>query len=123
MDAVDLGVPYGTRVFAMFVGVISPRGTAFDGYGASNSGDPKLAGLRFHLVSEDETLFYTHLSRLSVTPGQKVEVGQLLGYSGKANGAEHLHIAALNGNIERMVRESNFYDEARGKKSSQGGKR
>jgi hypothetical protein len=121
-DAVDLGVKYGTRVFAMVDGTISPQGTPFSGYGASSSRDPKLAGLRCHLVSEDNAYFYTHLSRLSVTPGQKVKTGQVIGYSGRA-GPDHLHLACLHGSIEEIVRQAAFYDENRNRVSPTGGRR
>lgn len=102
--AVDMGIPYGTPVFAMFDGVISPSNTNYSGYGPVSSNDPRMAGLRLHLVTEGGNAFYyAHLSRLVVQRNAKVKAGQLIGYSGKANGAEHLHLAGESGDIEKLV--------------------
>ncbi len=95
-NAIDLGVPNGTPVYAVADGTIGSQ------IGSLGSGNPKLAGLRLHLVTHGNEFYYAHLKHLSVKAGQSVRKGQLLGYSGEANGAQHLHIASKNGNPEQM---------------------
>lgn len=90
-NAVDIAVPYGTPVYAVADGVIG------DQIGPLRSFDPRLQGERLHLITEDNEYYYAHLSRILVSPGQRVRGGDLLGYSGAANGSEHLHLAAREG--------------------------
>jgi murein DD-endopeptidase MepM/ murein hydrolase activator NlpD len=98
-NAVDLATPQGTPVVALTSGTIGPQ------IGPLNaSGDPRLEGLRLHLVTPGNEYYYAHLSRLLVHAGQKVEAGQILGYSGAANGVQHLHFAEKNGNPLQTVR-------------------
>lgn len=86
--AVDLCVAYGTPVLAVANGYIC----TFCGYGPGGVG--RFAGQRFtlNLVGGDQ-VYYAHLSRLSVYRGMRVNRGTLLGYSGAANGVNHLHIS------------------------------
>lgn len=44
----------------------------------------------------------THLSKLAVEAGQHVKRGQLLGYSGSANGAPHLHLGVEHGDPQKL---------------------
>jgi murein DD-endopeptidase MepM/ murein hydrolase activator NlpD len=90
-NAVDLAVPAGTPVYAVADGTIGSQ------IGALDSNDPHLEGLRLHLVTDGNEFYYAHLSQIVVQPGQEVQKGQLLGYSGEANGVAHLHFAALAG--------------------------
>jgi murein DD-endopeptidase MepM/ murein hydrolase activator NlpD len=39
------------------------------------------------------SVYLQHLSKIIVRPGQKVKAGQVIGYSGSANGVAHLHMA------------------------------
>lgn len=89
-NAVDIAVPKGTPVYAIANGTIGSQ------IGAQGGG--RFAGLRLHLVTGDNEFFYGHLSKLVVKAGEQVHVGQLLGYSGEANGVAHLHLAAKVGN-------------------------
>jgi murein DD-endopeptidase MepM/ murein hydrolase activator NlpD len=87
-NAVDLSTPVGTPVLAVRAGVIGSQ------IGPLSSSDPALAGLRVNLsMSEGGGAYYAHLSRLVVRAGQRVVAGQVLGYSGSANGVAHLHFA------------------------------
>jgi murein DD-endopeptidase MepM/ murein hydrolase activator NlpD len=88
--AVDIKVPTGTPVVAPADGVIGSQ------IGALNSADPKLQGLRVHLDSPTDNFYFAHLSRLAVKPGEHVRAGQVIGYSGAANGVQHLHFASQN---------------------------
>lgn len=92
-NAVDLAVPKGTPVYATEGGTIGSQ----IGPLAGASSDPKLLGLRLHLDTKGNEWYYAHLSRILVKPGQRVQEGQLLGYSGEANGVQHLHIASKKG--------------------------
>jgi hypothetical protein len=93
-NAYDFALPQGTPIYALEGGRIGPASE----YGplAGAGGDPKLLGLRVHLIGRDE-FYYAHLSKLVVKPGQAVKKGQLIGYSGSANGVEHLHLGVKNG--------------------------
>lgn len=93
-EAIDIGVPIGTPVYAVASGTI---GSQF-GY-LTDSASSRFAGLRLHLDTADDEFYYAHLSRFApgIRPGAQVEKGQLLGYSGSASGVEHLHFAERAG--------------------------
>lgn len=87
--AVDLRMPVGTPLYAAFDGTI---GQQFGSLGKSG----RFAGTRLHLVGKGDELYYAHLQSAVVKPGEHVHKGQLLGYSGEANGVPHLHLGARN---------------------------
>lgn len=87
-NAVDLAVPVGTPIYAVEAGIIGDR------IGALDSSESALAGLRVNLEGSRSNHYYAHLYSLAVHAGERVEAGQLLGYSGTANGVAHLHYAA-----------------------------
>lgn len=89
-NAIDIAVPVGTPVYASFDGVIGSR------IGSLGKGG-RFAGLRLTLQGAGDAFYYAHLSRLTVSAGQRVKRGQLLGYSGSANGVAHLHLGAQSG--------------------------
>jgi murein DD-endopeptidase MepM/ murein hydrolase activator NlpD len=97
-NALDISVPSGTEIYAADDGRISPGASIF---GDSGKGGAQ-QGMRFTLEVDDNRLFYHHLSRIApgIRPGKRVRRAQLLGWSGKANGVEHLHIAVENGRPE-----------------------
>lgn len=99
-NALDIGVPNGTNVFAVDDGTISSS----LGFGDSGSGG-RFAGKRLHLQTTDNVWYYAHLSSFAdgIAPGAEVKKGQLLGRSGSANGVPHLHIASKNGNPKRLL--------------------
>lgn len=87
-NALDIAAPMGTPVLAIHAGTIGSR------IGPLSSSEPALAGLRVNLEgSNGVDAYYAHLSRLVVRAGQRVVAGQVLGYSGAANGVNHLHFA------------------------------
>jgi murein DD-endopeptidase MepM/ murein hydrolase activator NlpD len=86
-NAVDISAPIGTPVYAVAAGTIGSQ------IGPLDSGDPHLQGQRLHLVTATDEYYYAHLSLIVVRPGQIVQTGQLLGYSGAANSVAHLHLA------------------------------
>lgn len=95
-NAIDLNIPVGTPIYAVADGVVGPR------IGAIDSSDPRLQGLRLTLETQGNAFFYAHLSKLVVGAGERVKKGQLLGYSGSANGVPHLHLGVQNGDPQRL---------------------
>lgn len=93
-NAVDLRMPVGTPLYAAFDGTIGNQ------FGSLGSGG-RFAGLRLHLVGKGDELYYAHLSKFApgIKPGTRVRAGQLIGYSGSANGVPHLHLGDRNGNV------------------------
>ena len=87
-NAIDIALPHGTALFAVADGEI---GTQF---GPLNSTDPRFLGLRCHLVTADNEFYYAHLSKFAagVQPGSRLKQGQVIGFSGAANGVNHLHL-------------------------------
>lgn len=100
-NAVDFMVPSGTPVYAVSGGTIAPN------FGPLNSSDPRMAGLRMTVRGGPAgEVYYAHLSRFApgIAPGVRVRRGQLLGYSGSANGADHLHLGFFRGNPTVLTR-------------------
>jgi len=93
-NAIDLSTPIGTPIYAVAGGIIGNQ------FGALNSRDPRMAGLRLTLNAKGNAYYYAHMSRFApgIRPGSAVTPGQLLGYSGSANGSEHLHLGFERGN-------------------------
>lgn len=90
-NAVDISMPKGTPLYA------TEDGTIGNQIGSLGSGG-RFAGLRVHLDGDTNSFYYAHLSKLAVKAGQQVKKGQLIGYSGEANGVPHLHLATKSGN-------------------------
>lgn len=95
-NAIDIRVPVGTPVYAPQAGVIDPKR-----YGSLGSSNPRMAGLRLNLIGQDPA-YFAHLSRLVARPGQRVRAGDLIGYTGSANGVSHLHFSVQNGDPRRF---------------------
>jgi len=91
-NANDIRVPVGTPIYAV------ANGTIGSSFGSLGSGG-RFAGLRLHLQGAKNEWYYAHLSKFApgLKPGVRVRAGQLLGYSGEANGVPHLHIASAQG--------------------------
>jgi murein DD-endopeptidase MepM/ murein hydrolase activator NlpD len=98
-NAVDLRIPPGTPVIAYKDGQIGAQ------IGPLPDSDPRFAGNRLHLHTNDgNEFYYAHLSKLSVHAHQTVKAGDVLGFSGVANGVPHLHWASRLGNPVAMLR-------------------
>jgi murein DD-endopeptidase MepM/ murein hydrolase activator NlpD len=99
-NAVDIATPVGTPIRAVADGVIGPQ------FGSLGSNNPRMAGLRVHVISRGNEFYYAHLSKFApgIRPGTRVRRGQIIGYSGEANGVAHLHFASRKGNPVGMVR-------------------
>lgn len=99
-NAVDIGVPQGTRVYAVDDGMITKLGGQWDGTGRSNPN-----GFNVTLTTRDNAWFYTHMKyRTDLHVGQKVKAGDFFGSSGAANGVNHLHIASEHGDPEQLLK-------------------
>lgn len=99
--AVDIGIPSGTPLYATEDGVIC-AGCGFGVLDASASS--RFGGARFTLTaSSGRQWYYAHLSRLAVRRGQRVKRGELVGYSGVANGVPHLHLGVSAGDILQLL--------------------
>lgn len=93
-NGIDIGAPIGTEVFAAEVGTIINVGNQ-DAY----RGCYRAAYGKFVVVKHENglTTLYGHLSRYIVAVGQRVEMGQVIGYVGRtgwATGA-HLHFTVF----------------------------
>ena len=100
-NAIDIAVPIGTPILAVESGVIGPQ----LGY-VSPDQKGRFAGQRFTLISDDgNSWYYTHLNSFvsGIAPGVPVRAGQIIGYSGEANGVQHLHIASHYGDPQRLL--------------------
>ncbi len=84
-NAIDWRVPEGTPIYAVSDGVVGAR------IGPLGSSASRFAGERLTLEAPGNAYYYAHLSDIVVGPGQPVVRGQLLGFSGSANGVPHLH--------------------------------
>jgi len=96
-NAIDIGVPIGTSVFAVDDGTITAvRGSYSTGAGLTE-------GLRFTLNTNDNKWFYQHNSERFVQEGQKVKKGQLLAKTGAGNNDPHLHIGCETGDPQQLL--------------------
>lgn len=100
-NAIDIATRRGDPVVAVDDGVISPT----LGFGPLTSdASSRFAGIRLYLVdSGGNQWYYSHLSRAAVKPGDNVRRGDVIGYSGAANGVEHLHLAVRDGSPVRLL--------------------
>ena len=89
--AVDISLPKRTPIIAIADGVVCAR----CGFGP-HGGGPRFAGERLTLnygQGGNRQAYYAHLDEIRVGRGEKVRAGQIIGYSGVANGVAHLHFA------------------------------
>ncbi|MGI9540011.1 MAG: M23 family metallopeptidase, partial [Miltoncostaeaceae bacterium] len=90
-NALDWRIPEGTPLYAVADGVIGPK------IGPLSSTESRFAGERLTLETAGNAFYYAHLNDIVVGAGQPVVKGQLLGYSGSANGVPHLHFGQREG--------------------------
>jgi murein DD-endopeptidase MepM/ murein hydrolase activator NlpD len=90
-NAVDIAIPVGTPVRSIRGGrVVKVVHHPQDG--------SRFAGDQVTIQGPGGGVFFTHLSRSNVRPGERVKRGQVIGRSGSANGVAHLHIGRERGN-------------------------
>lgn len=86
----DIGMPSGTALYSPVSGtVVLAGGTGYYCY----NGDCTDPGVGELLIQTDDgnQVILGHMSMIAVQPGQRVEVGQFVGYSGGENG-DHVHL-------------------------------
>jgi len=95
-NAVDIALPVGTPIYAPVGGKLGNTGLLA---GAGPSGGGRFAGQRINLYGAGQGFYFAHLSQLAqgIRQGATVKKGQLLGYTGEANGVAHLHFGVENG--------------------------
>lgn len=86
-NAWDIAIPVGTPIRADASGVIGDR----IGYLGDPNDKGRFGGQRINLQGRKNAYYYAHLSKIIVKAGQRVRKGQIIGYSGEANGVAHLH--------------------------------
>jgi murein DD-endopeptidase MepM/ murein hydrolase activator NlpD len=96
--AVDEALPKGTPIRAPFDGVIGSQ------FGSLGKGG-RFAGLRVHILGKRDEAYLAHLEKFApgIAPGAHVRRGQIIGYSGSANGVPHLHEALRRGDPRSIV--------------------
>lgn len=97
-NAIDISAKIGTPIIAVEDGVIGNR------IGALGSKGSQFAGLRVNLEGKGNNYYYAHLSKLAVKAGDRVRKGQVIGYSGSANGVGHLHIGVEHGDPRKIFK-------------------
>ncbi len=75
---VDIGLPYHTPVYAVTPGIVSGTTSQYGGGGVVSVD----SNLHYGGINGPASVYYQHLSDVVATPGQAVQVGTLLGYSG-----------------------------------------
>ncbi len=60
---------------------------------AGGGGAGRFAGMKVGIQADPMSAFLTHMSRLLVDKGARVQAGEQIGLSGQANGVFHLHVA------------------------------
>lgn len=102
-NGVDLRASLGTPVLAALDGVVSGTGNTDSQYGCYSYG-------KWIMVDHKNGLstLYGHLSFISVSSGQSVQVGQVIGYSGSTgySTGPHLHFGVYATTGVRLLRNS-----------------
>lgn len=94
-NAIDIALHPGTPIYAESDGVIVNPGTV--GGGGPGNGSGRFDGYKTTLQGPGNSWWYGHLQKLVVGAGDHVKRGQLIGYSGSANGVAHLHLGQMHG--------------------------
>jgi prophage tail gpP-like protein/murein DD-endopeptidase MepM/ murein hydrolase activator NlpD len=110
-NAVDISCRKGTPVFAVHDGVLGNYGV-LPGSGTvvvNPSGGGRFDGNRINIIGRNQSTYYAHLTDLDASlkvygrQGMRIKAGQLLGWSGVANGVQHLHFACQNGSPFQFI--------------------
>lgn len=93
-NALDISLPVGTPIYAPVGGKLGNTG-----YLGSPGDTGRFAGERINLYGGGQGFYFAHLSKLApgIAQGATVQKGQLLGYTGSANGVAHLHFGVEKG--------------------------
>jgi murein DD-endopeptidase MepM/ murein hydrolase activator NlpD len=88
-NGIDFGIPTGTKVFAPMDGIVKVKDDGINGYGLH---------VKIRNEFKASEIVLAHLSRSSVQSGQRVNTGDLIGYSGNTgfSTGPHLHVGLRN---------------------------
>lgn len=101
----DYKAPWGTPVYAVWDGYISGTVNSYGGSGGR---------MIYQDLTDGAGVDYLHLSQINVLPGQSVQRGQLIGYSGASGYGEefyygaHLHISIRGGHGNHTMNVGNY---------------
>jgi hypothetical protein len=102
-NAVDLGVPKGTKALAVESGTI----TRVSGSYISDAANPN--GYTVYLRGKSGLNYaYMHFTQARVSAGDHVDQGDVVGITGSANSVPHLHFACEQENPETVIGEGNI---------------
>ena len=97
-NAVDISIPVGTQMIAIDDGVVTKVSRhAQDG--------SRFAGDAITIKGERGNAYFYKHGVASVSVGQTVRRGQVIGTSGSANGSPHLHLGFMKGNPVQIIGE------------------
>lgn len=89
-DGMDLVAPTGTPVYSTAPGIVKRTGNS-------------QKGGQFIIIDHEDGVvqsYYAHLSKINVSAGQEVDHSTVIGLSGEANNAPHLHYTVkINGQL------------------------
>ncbi|MDR3572187.1 MAG: peptidoglycan DD-metalloendopeptidase family protein [Candidatus Pacebacteria bacterium] len=101
-DGLDISAPIGTPVMAALDGVILATG--------NTDATPSCVGGSFGkwvMIQHNNGIntMYAHLSKISVTQGQQVSTGEVIGYSGETGYATgpHLHFGVYVSSVTKII--------------------
>tara|TARA_B100000745_G_scaffold299643_1_gene250950 strand:+ start:283 stop:1650 length:1368 start_codon:yes stop_codon:yes gene_type:complete len=109
-NGMDMGTAVGTKVYAPLTGTVRNVGNTDEVPGCYSWG-------KWILIDHPNGLssMFSHLSQISVTPGQKVTTGEIIGYSGNSgySTGPHLHYTVyVSDGVE--VKQFNQYKKVTG---------
>lgn len=101
-DGLDIAAPIGTPVLAALDGTVLATGNT-DSVPACVGGSFGKWIMLEH--ANGLNTMYAHLSKIGVTPGQKVTTGEVIGYSGETGYATgpHLHFGVYVGSVTQII--------------------
>jgi murein DD-endopeptidase MepM/ murein hydrolase activator NlpD len=101
-DGLDIAAPIGTPVHAALTGVILATGNTDATKGCQGGSFGKWV-----MIKHDNGLntMYAHLSQIGVTPGQQVNTGDVIGFSGETGYATgpHLHFGVYVSAVTKII--------------------
>lgn len=116
-NAVDIRAAFGTPVYAVQDGKVGLWGVLPDSGRAvwftqdAMSRLDRFGGNRINIDGSSQSTYYAHLSRINVEKirdNATIRKGDLIGWTGIANGAAHLHFACESGDPRQFLSGVNF---------------
>ena len=104
-DGLDIGAPIGTPVHAALTGTVLATGNTDLSYGTSGAQCYSFGKWVMLQHANGLNTMYAHLSQISVTQGQQVTTGDVIGFSGETGYATgpHLHFGVYVGSVTKII--------------------